>query len=159
MRASPFRGCSLQIMGSGARGLQSLRLSGSRTGSVVVAYGLSCSAACGIFLDQGSNPCLLHWQMDSLPLSHQGSPYPQLFTWHCQPLQRLQTRGTMNEYWVSPLPPPSNMRCFLHPQPFFCKFTLNPKRQVILKLIIRGILPCWSKRLRKFNADWSRETW
>ena len=25
-------------------------------------------------LDQGSNPCLLHWQEDSLPLSHQGSP-------------------------------------------------------------------------------------
>ena len=31
----------------------------------------------GIFLTQGSNPgllCLLHWQADSLPLSHQGSP-------------------------------------------------------------------------------------
>ena len=40
------------------------------TGLVVVAHGLSCSWACGIFLDQGSNPCLLHWQMDSLPLSH-----------------------------------------------------------------------------------------
>ena len=26
-----------------------------------------------IFLTQGSNPCLLHWQADSLPLSHQGS--------------------------------------------------------------------------------------
>ena len=30
--------------------------------------------ACGIFLDQGSNLCLLHWQADSLPLGHQGSP-------------------------------------------------------------------------------------
>ena len=28
----------------------------------------------GIFLTQGSNPCLLHWQADSLPLSHLGSP-------------------------------------------------------------------------------------
>ena len=28
----------------------------------------------GIFPDQGSNPCRLHWQVDSLPLSHQGSP-------------------------------------------------------------------------------------
>ena len=28
----------------------------------------------GIFLAQGSNPCFLHWQVDSLPLSHQGSP-------------------------------------------------------------------------------------
>ena len=27
----------------------------------------------GIFLNQGLNPCLLHWQVDSLPLSHQGS--------------------------------------------------------------------------------------
>ena len=24
----------------------------------------------GIFLTQGSNPCLLYWQADSLPLSH-----------------------------------------------------------------------------------------
>ena len=39
---------------------------GSRcAGSVVVAHGLSCSAACGIFLNQGSNPCPLHWQADS----------------------------------------------------------------------------------------------
>ena len=34
-------------------------------GSVVVAHGLSCSSACGIFPDQGSNPCALHWQADS----------------------------------------------------------------------------------------------
>ena len=38
------------------------------------AHRVSCSMACGIFLDQGSNPCILHWQVDSLPLSHQGSP-------------------------------------------------------------------------------------
>ena len=31
-----------------------------RAGSVVVAHGPSCSAACGIFPDQGSNPCALH---------------------------------------------------------------------------------------------------
>ena len=45
-----------------------------RAGSVVVAHGPSCSAACGIFPDQGSNPCPLHWQADSQPLHHQGSP-------------------------------------------------------------------------------------
>ena len=37
--------------------------------------GLSCPAACGIFPDQGSNPCPLHWQADSQPLRHQGSPF------------------------------------------------------------------------------------
>ena len=44
------------------------------TGLVVVVLSLSCSEACGIFPGQGSNPCLLHWQVGSLPLSHQGSP-------------------------------------------------------------------------------------
>ena len=52
-----------------------LRSTGSRcAGSVIVAHGPSCSAACGIFPDQGSNPCALHWQADSQPLRHQGSP-------------------------------------------------------------------------------------
>ena len=37
-------------------------------------HGLSSSTACGIFPDQGSNLCLLYWQVDSLPVSHQGSP-------------------------------------------------------------------------------------
>ena len=52
-----------------------LRSTGSRrAGSVIVAHGRSCSVACGIFPDQGSNPCPLHWQADSQPLRHQGSP-------------------------------------------------------------------------------------
>ena len=34
----------------------------------------SCSVACEISQDQGSNPRLLHWQADSLLLSYQGSP-------------------------------------------------------------------------------------
>ena len=56
-RASHYRGLSLRS-----------------TGSVVVAHGPSCSVACGIFPDQGSNPCPLHWQANSQPLRHQGSP-------------------------------------------------------------------------------------
>ena len=53
-----------------------LRSTGSKhAGSVVVAHGPSCSAACGIFPDQGSNPYPLHWQADSQPLRHQGSPH------------------------------------------------------------------------------------
>ena len=44
------------------------------TGLITVVNVLSCFAACGIFPDQGSNPCLLHCQADSLPLSQQGNP-------------------------------------------------------------------------------------
>ena len=57
-----------------------LRSTGSRhSGSVIAAHGPSCSAACGIFPDQGTNPCPLHWQADSQPLHHQGSPCPYSF--------------------------------------------------------------------------------
>ena len=52
-----------------------LRSTGSRrAGSVIVAHGPSCFTACGIFPDQGSNLCPVHWQADSQPLRHQGSP-------------------------------------------------------------------------------------
>ena len=43
--------------------------------SGVAVHRFSCPTACGIFLDQGLNLCLLHWQADSLPLSHQISPF------------------------------------------------------------------------------------
>ena len=68
-----------------------LRSTGSRrAGSVVVAHRPSCSAACGIFPDQGLNPCALHWQADSQPLCHQGSPgIPILW------LERGPERGCM----------------------------------------------------------------
>ena len=56
------------------------RSTGSRcAGSVIVAHGPSCSAARGIFPDQGSNPCPLHRQADSQPLRHQGSPKLRFF--------------------------------------------------------------------------------
>ena len=38
---------------------------------MVVAHGLSYSEACGIFPDQGLNPCPLHWHGDSYSLCHQ----------------------------------------------------------------------------------------
>ena len=59
-----------------------LRSTGSRrAGSVIVAHGPSCSAARGIFPYQGSNLCPLHWQADSQPLRHQGSPPSWFFGW------------------------------------------------------------------------------
>ena len=79
------RGLSLVVASGGHSSLRCAGLSLSRplllrstcsscAGSVVVAHGPSCSAACGIFPDQGSNWCPLHWQADSQPLCHQGSP-------------------------------------------------------------------------------------
>ena len=66
--SSPCAGLSL------SRPLLLQSTGSKRAGSVLVAHGPSCSAACGIFPDQGSNPCPLHWQADSQPLRHQGSP-------------------------------------------------------------------------------------
>ena len=66
--SSPCAGLSL------SRPLLLRSTSSRHAGSVVVAYGPSCPAACGIFPDQGSNPCPLHWQADSQPPRHQGSP-------------------------------------------------------------------------------------
>ena len=64
-----------------------LRSTGSRrAGSAAVAHGPRCSAACGILPDQGPNPRPLHWQADSQPLRHQGSPQNNFieihFTYH-----------------------------------------------------------------------------
>ena len=46
-------------------------------GSAIWHMGLD-TKACGIFQDQGSNPCPLRWQEDSQPLDHQRSPKPTL---------------------------------------------------------------------------------
>ena len=74
--ATPHRGARA----SHRCGLSLPRSTGSRrAGSVVVAHGPSCSAARGILPDQGSNPCPLHWQADSQPLRHQGSPKESIF--------------------------------------------------------------------------------
>ena len=49
------------------------------TDSIGAVHGLSCSAAYGIFPDQGSNLFLLHWQVESSPQSHQGSACKYFF--------------------------------------------------------------------------------
>ena len=43
-----------------ARGLSIVAPGLQDTGSIVVVHGLRCSAACGSFMNQGSNPCPLH---------------------------------------------------------------------------------------------------
>ena len=59
------------------------------------------AAACvarGIFPDQGSDSCLLHWHVDSLPPSHQGCPYglPSLG-------EHSFSSGALEEVWVTGL--------------------------------------------------------
>ena len=115
-----------------------LRSTGSRrAGSVVVAHGPSGSAACGIFPDQGSNPCPLHWQADSQPLRHQGSPECatvwSLFCccWGhgCAPLQHSVQFNTQNKHfwglvkaqpWNRQVPHIANTKpqCVDHPRAF-----------------------------------------
>ena len=73
--------------------------SSRRAGSAVVAQGPSCSAACGIFPDQGSNPCPLHWQADSQPLRHQGSP-PSSFL--KEKFKYIQETRILNPMQLSP---------------------------------------------------------
>ena len=60
---------------SGARGLQQLRLpgSGALTQSLW-SMGLVPPRCVGSSQIRDMNPCLLPWQADSLPLSHQGRP-------------------------------------------------------------------------------------
>ena len=53
-----------------------------------MAHGLRCSAACGIFPAQGSNPCPLHWQADSYHLAPPGKPSGSLY-WDVKGWTRL----------------------------------------------------------------------
>ena len=77
---TPHRGrystCGTRALGVRASAAVAPRL--YSTGPVRVVHGLSCSEACGICLDQGSNLGPLHRQAGCLPLSHHGSP-PCLF--------------------------------------------------------------------------------
>ena len=68
----------MQSIGFGACGLQQLWT--LEPGSIVVVHGLSCPLACGIFPDQGSNPCVLHWQANYLLLTYKGSHVEVLTT-------------------------------------------------------------------------------
>lgn len=54
-----------------------------------------------------------------------------------------QTKWRLNEYWVSPPQSPVNLERFLFIFSFlfFSKFTMDPKRQVIMNLIMKHSLP------------------
>ena len=63
----PCSSCSVQASHCGD-------FSCCRSQALGCTHGLSYSVEYGIFPDQESNLCLLHWQLDSKPLDHQGSP-------------------------------------------------------------------------------------
>ena len=71
-----------------------------RAGSAIVAHGPSRSAACGIFPDQGSNPCPLHWQEDSQPLRHRGSPGSSFFTLTINTVNHSFFQEPATPHWV-----------------------------------------------------------
>ena len=79
-----FSRCGARALGTRAsvvvaRGLSSCGFPALEHRLSSCVHGLSCSAACGIFPDQGSNPCPLHWQVDFQPLCHKGSPDHMVF--------------------------------------------------------------------------------
>ena len=66
---------SLWCAGFSLRRLLLLRNMGSiERGLSFVVHRLSGSTTCGVFLDQGWNPCPLYWHADSCALSQQGHP-------------------------------------------------------------------------------------
>ena len=92
----------IQALEVAAHGLQS-------TGSVVVAQGLSCPKPCGIFLHQGPNRSVLHWQEDAYSPHHRQSPG----------LLSPTTQGRLqNQTHPPPTCFPSCLVCFLS---YLCK--------------------------------------
>ena len=71
LESAGFSSCHVQALGTQASAVAMCRLWRVQA-SAVVTHGLSCSSTCGIFPDQGSNPCPLHWQANFYPLYPQG---------------------------------------------------------------------------------------
>ena len=87
LQCEVFSSCRVQAShcsGFSRRGAQARGPTGSvaaapglwSTGSEVVVHGLSCSATCGIFLNQGSNLHLLHWQQIPYHWASREAPPP-----------------------------------------------------------------------------------
>ena len=68
--------------------------------------GVGCHFLLQIFLTQGSNPRLLHWQAGSLPLSHQGSPLKGWINWlitfsrACNKPNQLKNKFLNKALWI-----------------------------------------------------------
>ena len=83
-QASPCGGCSCSgAQAPGCAGFSSC------------VHRLSCTTACGIFPDQGLNPCPLHSKMFCLPWNYQGSPCYLCF-W-CQIQKKIIVKTDVKE--------------------------------------------------------------
>ena len=71
-----LRSTGSRCAGFSSCGSKALERRLQNAGSAAMAHRPSCSVACGILPDQGSNLCFLHWQVDSQPLRHQGREAP-----------------------------------------------------------------------------------
>ena len=98
-----------------AQGPQQLWLTGSRAQAQQLwRTGPVASRHMGSLPDQGSIPCPLHWQADSQPLRHQGSPVRLFLKYFCplgvccSPLCLLLGGSSENEtpwgYWANHFP-------------------------------------------------------
>ena len=123
--------------------------------------GMGCHALLQkIFPTQGSNLCLLHWQVDSLPLSHQGSP-PEIQrakNWACPPPFTILLNNTticaknlgnvLKPYFpLTPLPPHSpNMQLIrLFCSPHHVSFVAIWQPPSLPSVLISTITPCYDK--------------
>ena len=102
------------------------------TGSIVVIHQLSCSVVCGIFLVQGLNPCLLHWQTDSLPWRHQGCP--RIFFKY--KLQNYSFNNFFLRFFLTPIP----LLTMQDVIPYVCSVCLCICIQIVINLYINVII-------------------
>lgn len=107
-----FRSCSLWA--------QELQLPGSRTEAQQLCHGLSCPVARGALPWQGPHLCLLHQQVHSPPLSHQGSP-------DCLPLKLLTFAPVSLSLLV----------CSVCPQPVRVKHSLAGTKTILSTFSLR----------------------
>ena len=99
-------GFSLQWLLVEAPGLQS-------AGSAADMHRLTCSSAHGIFPDQESNLCPLHWQVDSLPWTTSKVPNDYYREIH---IEHRKRRESWEPVWIISSPPDNCL----------CWFSLSP---------------------------------
>ena len=116
------------------------------------ARGLSCSVVCGIFLDQGSNPCSLLWQAYSQPLYYQGRPLLIFLSlnFYLEPLAHLLRKVTFDSsafprvMLIHCVPSPA-ITCQLWelPEEILVERLLQPSRMGRVQILSREVwAPC-----------------